>query len=75
MKTIGKSNSTTLGQKGLTDRPIFSIGPAPYNILTKYAQLYLEYPSTPDYECDLDAAYCQSCEGTTFTAVVTTVTS
>lgn len=75
MKMIGKSSCRNLGQGSLTDRPNYSIGPAPYNILTKYAQLYLDYPITPDYQCDINAAYCESCEGTTMTAVVTALTS
>lgn len=41
---------------------------------TKYAPLYLQYPTTPDYECDTNVACCEVCEGKTMIAVVNQAT-
>jgi hypothetical protein len=69
---------------GQFDRDIFwqttdqwhycSLGQAPYNVNAKYAPLYLQYPTTTDYECDMDAACCEVCEGGTMIAVVNKAT-
>jgi hypothetical protein len=48
-----------------------SVGEAPYNILSKYSSLNLTYPNTTYYECNLDGAACNSCDGKAIIANVT----
>ncbi|EXJ85854.1 hypothetical protein A1O1_06223 [Capronia coronata CBS 617.96] len=47
-----------------------SVGEAPYNVLTKFADLNLTYPATQSYECDLPQAECKSCDGEVIVAIV-----
>jgi hypothetical protein len=53
------------------DKCSCSVGPAPYNILTKFASLNLDYQTTPDYVCDMEDALCEVSEGASLTALVT----
>ncbi|KAI1619661.1 hypothetical protein EDD37DRAFT_203360 [Exophiala viscosa] len=50
-----------------------SVGEYPYNVLTKFANLSLEYPSTQYYDCDMSEAKCQS--SSAITAIVTSSTA
>ncbi|EHY55402.1 hypothetical protein HRR83_008845 [Exophiala dermatitidis] len=47
-----------------------SVGQAPYNVLTKFADLNLTYPGTNNYECDSAQAECKSCDGEVIVATV-----
>jgi hypothetical protein len=59
--------------KQLTD--VFrSVGQAPYNILTLFGGvnlIYGAYGGTPNYECDMSSAKCQSSTNTVIFAEVT----
>ncbi|KAJ9611427.1 hypothetical protein H2200_004611 [Cladophialophora chaetospira] len=61
----------TITQQLETDK-VDSVGQAPYNVLTKHSNFTLSYPITPFYECDMDNARCQSCEGEAIIANITT---
>ncbi|KAK5454086.1 hypothetical protein LTS15_006086 [Exophiala xenobiotica] len=37
-----------------------SVGQYPYNVLTKFSEFDLAYPSTQYYDCDMSTAECQS---------------
>ncbi|KAK4942548.1 hypothetical protein LTR10_017677 [Elasticomyces elasticus] len=50
-----------------------SVGEYPYNVLTKFANLSLAYPSTQYYDCDMSKAECQG--SSAITAVVTSSTA
>jgi len=58
-------------QDGLTGG--LSVGEYPYNVLTKFANLSLAYPSTQYYDCDMSKAECQG--SSAITAVVTSSTA
>jgi hypothetical protein len=40
--------------------PACSVGQYPYNVLTKFSEFRLAYPSTQYYDCDMSKAECQS---------------
>jgi hypothetical protein len=59
--------------KQLTDG-LRSVGQAPYNILTLFGGVNLTYGangSTPNYECDMSKAKCQSSSNTVILGEVT----
>ncbi|OCT47446.1 hypothetical protein CLCR_03696 [Cladophialophora carrionii] len=56
---------------GAQTDPRDSVGKAPYNVLSKYANFNLTYPHTPFYECDMTNAECKSCDGETILANIT----
>ncbi|EXJ59675.1 hypothetical protein A1O7_03821 [Cladophialophora yegresii CBS 114405] len=65
---FGVANLTLqLGHQYIDD----SVGKAPYNVLSKYANFNLTYPHTPFYECDMAIAECKGCDGETIFANVT----
>ncbi|EXJ85111.1 hypothetical protein A1O3_05786 [Capronia epimyces CBS 606.96] len=47
-----------------------SVGEAPYNVLTKFADVNMTYPTAQYYECDLPHAECKSCDGEVIVATV-----
>jgi hypothetical protein len=47
-------------QRKSSDTQAYSVGEAPYNVLTKFANLNLTYPATGYYDCDMSKAECQS---------------
>ncbi len=59
----------------LADQSVCSIGQYPYNILTKYANMALDYQDTPNYECDREIGSCELAPGDTLVAVVTLATA
>lgn len=71
MRTTGKLCATARDRDCRADRSSCSVGQAPYNILTKFASLNLDYQTTPNYACDMEDACCELSEGASLTADVT----